>query len=187
MNNNADKPNADNPERRSANWKLHHAPVAEVPSLQSLVDDLQTRQTQRNVRRKRLAGAVSGSLVGLMVVLSLQTSLDEPTAPNDGTAGLETSRSATASQPRGKENAPPVIQPQRPQLADTKPKPSIRLYANVRSTAPIFISDERTGALVPIGWLRQNGQIPVDLDSFSDEQVDGFHAVLNEVPQNVSL
>lgn len=182
-------------DRQNPAWKLDHAPVGEAPSLGELHDQLATRQTCRSLRRKRVVGAVAGCLLGLIVMMFCP-SITFDAVPGTPTADLPNSppshHAHVIDQPELNQpelNAEPtragggtLSQPTAPSS-----QPSIRLFANVQASAPVFVSDQQTGALFPVGWVRSSSHVPVDLNAFSREQMETLHSVLNDKPQNVSL
>ncbi len=177
-------------DRPNAAWKLRYAPESEAPSLGGLQDQVAVRQTRRSIRRKRLVGATAGCLLGLFVVTFFQATTEAPTANINNVPPLSDSSPSDISPiERVDLIAEHTLSDVNVSPQATAPirQPSLRLYANVQTSAPVFISDEQTGALFPVGWLRSSGQIPVDLNAFSSEQMETFHAVLNDVPRNVSL
>lgn len=172
-------------DRPNAAWKLKHAPDSEAPSLGGLQDQVAARQTRRNIRRKRLVGATAGCLLGLFVVTFFQATTEAPTANINNVPPLSDSGPPERGDLIAEQTLPDVHVSPRATVPISQP--SLRLFANVQASAPVFINDEQTGAFFPVGWLRSSGQIPVDLSAFSSEQMETFHAVLNDVPRNVSL
>lgn len=186
-------------------WNLGPVPPTIVPSLESL----QNKVTARRHRRRRLV-ASSGLLLavtcGSLMLLNRgdqESILPEPLesaartdmiARNGGevsvefpTGALSSSTTAGSTNPGNME-----IAENEPRIIDIGPATQlpnfpVSLFADVRTQDPVFQFDPERQAMVPVGWLRSNNRVPVQLDAFTDEQIQTLQTVLHGDSSPTSL
>ncbi|TWU08200.1 hypothetical protein [Stieleria varia] len=149
-------------------------PRSSTPSL----SQLQTQVTRRRRRRNaiRIAILPLAILAVACVSLSLRTSSD--------TAELAQTNRIDQSAPRtNPQTAPPSISLPN----NTSNEAPVRVFATLRANVPVYDWDQDSGDLQWIGWTQSKRVVPVDLSSYTSEELDQLNAMLVPKPNLVSL
>lgn len=171
------------PSDQQVPWQLERSPKSEAPTLQSIHDTIADRRRRHGLT---MVTCTAAFLVGSVSMAFLRSRFEV----NSNPVSVE-AESSIASVPMQRteadaQNALPQSQPE--SLPRSQPEPSsITLYANVQSIEPVFEFDTQLKKMVPVGWVQVSDSVPVELDRFSNEEIQTFQTVLKGESFHTSL
>lgn len=162
MNGRIDKPNTPSP------WELDNVPQAIPPTVKTITVEIARRR--RRHQRQATTATLAAVLISVVGMLWFRTNEDRPSL-NDFAGGGPTTRGSGWDRPL---DTPTIDAP--------APTAGFNLYADIRRHAPVFRYDNERGAMVPVGWVESTDTVPVDLNGFSQDEIESFRTWLVEEP-----
>lgn len=180
-------------------WNLPELHPDRAPTLQSIQRSAALRRHSLRRTTARATG-LGGGIVAVITVavwisspqttprptnpeqLRLQTMLPQTTVPQTAFQQTESPNERVA--PSGSSAALSVASTAPPSQPTHH---NLKLYAKIRAETPVFTWDEERGAMVPVGWVRSTDRVPVELETFSQEQIQSLESVLHTQHQRVVL
>lgn len=166
-------------------WELQHSPQPSQPTLESITRVIVCRQKKRSIKAAALIVATIASVVAIGAWRSRH--LSNSPVHNLATRSNDPAIFAAHSSPSGTvASVSESVATQTTsidQTIETNAAPTgFKLYANLRSEAPVFQFDDQRGVMVPIGWVRSTDQVPVDLGPLSQDELKTFETILRDEP-----
>ncbi len=159
-------------------WTLQHAPTTDAPNIAAIRSEID--------RRKRSSIRSAGIAAGILfLTISATAARHMRNLQHDALDhGHDLAHVAPAAQPTRTVAPGTHVTPGTQVSPDVASDGGFTLLADVHLDTPVFQYDDRRDAMVPIGWIRSSDTVPVDLKSFSRDQIETFQTILRHETTN---
>lgn len=175
-------------------WNLPELHPDRAPTLQSIQRSAALRRHSLRRTTARATGLGGGIVAVITVAVWISSPQTTPRPTNPEQLRLQKTLPQTAFQQTESPNerVAPSGSSAALSVASTAPPSqpthhNLKLYAKIRAETPVFTWDEERGAMVPVGWVRSTDRVPVELETFSQEQIQSLESVLHTQHQRVVL